>query len=154
MKAVPFPSESELNPTTSPAALMARGVVLSPPRVPSSREPPAAYQIIPRLQLGAEPQETCTDPTRSPAGLDPYTLPGRLSSCSICHTAFDSVQRTGTEMPDPMLAVPPTIDALPLMAFALEVPPVTRSGRSSRHPVGRHSAAVREPMAPTPPASV
>src|SRR5687768_6787319 len=126
--AVPVPVASVLNPTTSPAALIARGDVLSPPNVASSREPPAAYQMMPRWHWDADVQGTCTLPTRSPAALAPTTKPGRESSCSTCHAPPDRVQRTGTkDVPDP--APPPTIVPSPLMALALVVPPATSGGR-------------------------
>src|SRR5262245_36312887 len=143
-KGAVFPFDSVLSPTTSPAALIPRGVVDSPPNVPMSRVPPAVYQIMPRLQR-PEPdvQGTCAVPTRSPAPLAPNTMPGRSSSCSTCQAPLTLFQRTGRASAALLRAAPPaTIVPSPLTALATVQPSALRRGRSSLQAPGCHTAAV------------
>src|SRR5688572_16110709 len=139
MKGTPFPFARRLIPTTSPAELIDRAAVSPPPRLGRTRVPPFAYQtkLISSLHGsdGEGEQADPTDPTRSPALLDPMTTPRRLSSCSTCQAPLIRRQRTGTP------ELPPTIVPSPLTAYALAPPPAMSGGRVSRHCPGLHTDA-------------
>src|SRR5688572_24316015 len=114
MKGTPVPFARVLNPTTSPAELMARGAVTPPPSEGSTREPPFAYHTMPMSVLHPAAEGEQADPkapTRSPALLAPRTPPCRLSSCSTCQEPLTRRQRTGTPELVPPMIVPPPLTA-------------------------------------------